>query len=396
MNLVKRLWCHPAAGIPHLREKLGLDEKLLNRSVRNATTEDIARRNATGSPYIAVLAMDGDEIGKWVSGANLPHFLDQLAPAARDYLANLTGTGTGGVNAKDLRRLLTPSYHLQFSEALANFAMHRARAVVEEHEGDLIYAGGDDILAILPSTRAIECAQKLRDAFRTDFGIAHVSRQNAAALEGQGVRNANAAEFAAAASRVYPGSRCEVSCGIAVGHKNAPLQMLVREAQSAEKRAKSAYGRAALALALYKRSGEILHWGCKWNSRALALMRQTTALSGDAAGAGDAAENPPLSGKFAHALAALLKPYALEKTPAAGTGTGTITTADLGQIILAEFDHALSRQGAGLSKHDRETFRALAEDYLAELAAGDAPGRLADFSGLFLAENFLTRFKSEN
>ncbi len=343
MNLVKRLWCHPKADIPHLRDKLGFEQKLLSRSVRNDTPDAIARRNTSGSPYIAVLAMDGDEMGQWVSGAKLPHFLKQLAPKAREHLKD----------AGDRRRLLTPSYHLQFSEALAAFAMHKARTIVEDHGGDLLYAGGDDVLAILPSTRAIECAQALRDAFRTDL----------------------------ADGRLYPGAGCKVSCGIAVGHKNAPLQGLVHEAREAEHRAKHDLGRAALALSLYKRSGETIHWGCRWDSRALALMKQTTALS--------AAEK--LSGKFAYALAAILQPYKLDTLRDPGHKRD-IPESDLRAILRAEFNHVLSRQGEGVRGNEREGFLALATQHLDELP-DDA---LADFPNLFLAETFLNRFTSGN
>jgi hypothetical protein len=74
-----------------------------------------------------------------------------------------------------------------------------------------------------------------------------------------------------------PGPAADASVGIAVGHFTAPLQMLVREAKAAEKRAKTAYGRGALAVSLYKRSGEIVEWGCKWDNGkdrvALELMR---------------------------------------------------------------------------------------------------------------------------
>jgi hypothetical protein len=242
---------------------------------------------------------------------------------------------------------------LQFSEALANFAMHRARSVVEAHDGDLLYAGGDDVLAILPSTRAIECAQALRDAFRTDF----------------------------ADGRIFPGSRCEVSCGVAVGHRNAPLQMLVQEARSAEHRAKHELGRAALALSLYKRSGETVHWGCQWNSRALALMKQTTAL----------ATEDKLSGKFAYALAALLQPYRLEEIRKP-KHLPAIPETDLREIIAAEFAHVLDRQGDGVKGDERKGYLELAKQYRDELSVAS----LADFANLFLAETFLNRFTSEN
>ena len=359
MNLIKRLWCHPEVDIPYLREKLGLERELLKRAVRNASTKDIATRNVVAtpgslpSPYIAVIAMDGDEMGKWISGAKTPEFLEQLALKAREYLGNITGVS-------EMHRLLTPSYHLQFSEALANFAMHKARAVVEECNGDLLYAGGDDVLAIVPSTRAIECARKLHEAFRTDY-----------AEEGY----------------LLPGSKCEASCGIAVGHQNAPLQMLVKEAQKAEKRAKGIYDRAALAINVYKRSGEIIEWGCKWESGALELMAEVTRLSNE----------EKLSGRFPYALAALLQPYALEESDHEAL-------AAMRSVIEKEVEHVLSRQGVGL-KDERATLLQKINAWLescllppeskSEGAEKPKP-RPQDFINLFLVETFMNRMRGDN
>ena len=372
MNLIKRLWCRPEA-VGYLPQRLGLGSGVVTQALRADSTQDIAARNASASgvqgpasPYIAVLALDGDEMGKWVSGAKTPEFLHQLAPKARDYL------GTHG--AAGLHRLLTPSYHLQFSEALANFAMHKARAIVESHGGDLIYAGGDDVLAILPSTRAIACAQALRAAFRTDYDN----------------------------GRLYPGSHSELSCGIAIGHQNAPLQMLVKEAQRAEQRAKHDYGRAALAISLYKRSGEIIEWGCKWTGNALDLMARVTALTN----AGK------LSGRFPYALAALLQPYALDGEQDAGK------LAAMRPVVAAEVRHVLSRQGTGLSPAERESLVGEIDRYLAAcwnpesgvLSPASRPGdarrrtqdpergktRPRDFLNLFLAETFINRHRGED
>ena len=346
MSLVKRLWCR-AEAVDYLPQKLGLGKGAFNKSLRAESTHSIAEQNSDKeNSYIAVLAMDGDEMGKWVSGAKTPEFLNQLAPKAREHLSSLLKRA----DLPGLRRMLTPSYHLQFSEALSNFAMHKARKIVEKHKGDLIYAGGDDVLAILPATYAITCAEELRNAFRADYD----------------------------GGRLYPGSRCEVSCGIAVGHYNAPLQMLVKEAHEAEKYAKAqnGYGRAALAISLYKRSGETIQWGCKWNSggNPLELMRRVTELT----------RNEKLSSRFPYALAALLQPYVLEDKDNLVPG--------IKEIIKSEVVHVLSRQGSGLSKNDRDDLTEKINAYLDSLANE----RLGDFINLFLVETFINRRRGEN
>ena len=91
------------------------------------TSEDIGNQ-PEDNKYFAVLAFDGDEIGKWVSGEKTPQFSSQLA----DYK---DGSNIQRFGAKDYfekpefqgflkaQRPLSPSYHLQFSEALSNFAL---------------------------------------------------------------------------------------------------------------------------------------------------------------------------------------------------------------------------------------------------------------------------------
>jgi CRISPR-associated protein Cmr2 len=335
MNLVKRVWCRSDL-VKYLRDRIGLDGARFGKALGFDSIPDVADKNTDKSnPYVAVLALDGDEMGRWVSGEKTPEFLKQLSRNAKNYFQGI-GKGQG------VHRLLTPSYHLQFSEALSNFAIHRAGTLVEKHGGQLVYAGGDDVLALLPASRAIECAEMLRAAFRADRD----------------------------AWRLYPGSACDVSIGIAVGHKNAPLQMLVREAQKAEKRAKNAYNRAAVAISVYKRSGEILEWGCKWDSKALVLMRTVTGLT----------EAKQLSGRFPYALAALLKPYMLK---------GAIP--DMLPVIQSEVRHVLGRQGSGLDDGKRKDLAGQIDAYLKVTG-----GRLEDFINLFLVETFMNRHRGED
>ncbi len=47
----------------------------------------------------------------------------------------------------------TPDAHRTISRALAGFAQEAA-TTVRQHEGELIYSGGDDVLALLPLHRA--------------------------------------------------------------------------------------------------------------------------------------------------------------------------------------------------------------------------------------------------
>jgi len=364
MNLIKRVWCRSDL-TPYLRERLGLSEREMGIALRFDSVPDIAANNLKSeisncvNPYVAVLALDGDEMGKWVSGARTPAFLKQVSKAARAYLEPVLQKA----GKAELSRLLTPSYHLQFSEALANFATHLAGLVVEAHGGELVYAGGDDVLALLPATEAVACAEALRALFRGEPPLEQ-NRYHAAVLQPGFVVAGTGIPL------IVPGPLADVSVGLAIGHQNAPLQMLVREARRAEHLAKTRYEKGALAVALYKRSGEIIEWGTKWESGALALMKRLTELTA----------TEKLSGRFPYALAALLKPYALK-------GAKT----DLLPVIRAEVRHALTRQGEKLDPETRESLAGKIDDYLDQTAS-----RLEDFINLFLTETFINRSRGED
>jgi hypothetical protein len=173
-----------------------------------------------------------------------------------------------------------------------------------------------------------------------------------------------------------PGPAADVSCGIAVGHYMAPLQMLVKEAQRAEKTAKGHYGRGALAVSLYKRSGEIIEWGCKWDNGAdriaLQLMRQVTQWA--------AGSSPPLSGRFPYALAGPLQPYQLKGA-----------MPQMHDIVLAEFAHIVRQQAAGLSATEQDRLLSLGRTWLAQTAE-----HLENFLKLFLVETFINRHRGED
>lgn len=95
-----------------------------------AKVQDLAKDPAIGqpSPYFAVLAADGDRVGKALGRLDQPHL------------------------------------HRDFSTALAKFAS-RAAEIVRAHHGGLLYTGGDDVLAFLPLDTALCCADSLRLAF---------------------------------------------------------------------------------------------------------------------------------------------------------------------------------------------------------------------------------------
>ena len=238
------------------------------------------------------------------------------------YFAVLAITGDG--MAKGAKEF-TPALHLKQSEALARFATDRVRQSMERFGGEMLYARGGEMLLLVPAAEAITCAQQLRGSFRTEVGG-------------------------------------DMVCGIAMGHSMvSPFQMLLREAYRVRDAAKRQQASAPMSVVIHKRFGEIIEWGCIWNSVALEMMDTVAKLS----------KAKRISNRFPYVLSQLLQPYGLESP---------IFSAP---VILAEFMHVVSRQGKGLGD---ELF-GMATRYLCE----NPKGKVQDFINLFMVGNFLNR-----
>jgi CRISPR-associated protein Cmr2 len=110
-----------------LVEETGKDESEL-QGLRTALTK-LTKELGKPEPYYAVLAADGDGVGK--------------------ALANVD----------------SPDEHRNFSQALSGFAAAARETIDKDHQGAAVFVGGDDILAFLPLDTAIECADALRQKF---------------------------------------------------------------------------------------------------------------------------------------------------------------------------------------------------------------------------------------
>lgn len=145
------------------------------------------------SPFYAILLMDGDSLGKHMSD-------------------------------KDKQK--------HISESLNKFT-HAAPEIVEKHNGFLIYAGGDDVLAILPLEDAIPCAASVRELYLKSF-------------EGTGIPTT-------------------ISAAIEFAHVKMPLGKVLGDSHHLlDDIAKEGAGRDALAVRVWKQSGMALEWAQPW------------------------------------------------------------------------------------------------------------------------------------
>lgn len=380
----------------------------LRRNVVNALRAFIDQGKFSAPPkYYAVLAIDGDQIGKWLAGEKTPTVKSLLTENASKYFSEIND----GVGEEWLagNRPLSPSYHLQFSEALANFGLFAVRRVVEAHGGQLVYAGGDDVLALLPAQEALSCTEGLRMAFQGAPDLAKMDAYSEIFAEppSEGMLLLKKPEESEPTwPLLVPGPNATISAGIAVGHIKAPLQDLVRAAQQVLHRAKSSpvqemfdrkrgsfvqradsgLGRNAVAMTLLKRSGERIEWGYQFGSVASELLQlfQTYYRNGGA----NRDESTKISRRFPYWLYELLQPYRLD----------TPLSNELGEIVLAEFASLLDDRGQarGLTRDQRTELMELAKAYIRELInfrVGEftTPRPIGVFANLFVQEAFMSR-----
>ena len=207
-----------------------------------------ARKRLEGwpSPYYAVVALDGDEMGRWLAGEKTPALRRLLHPKLCRYFAGLEDSrAERGLSA---RRPVGPALHGAISAALATFATEVAPQIVAKHHGTMIYSGGDDVLALCPVATALGCAHDLRQAFS--------GRDDAT---GDGWRDCGGRR------RITMGDGASLSGGIAIIHYHEDLRLALEMARAGEERAKRA-GRDLLDVITARRSGETAKALCPWLS----------------------------------------------------------------------------------------------------------------------------------
>ena len=168
-----------------------------------ALQEEIKRHEpfqGEASPFYAMLLMDGDNMGALLSTYN-------------------------------------NSERGQISKALSEFTS-QVPEIVHDLNGILIYAGGDDVFALLPVSTAIECARRCKIAYECSFK--------------------KIAPF-------VPSQNATISAAIQFAHMNTALGVVVRDSHKLlDNIAKDETGRDSIACKVWKRGGPILTWAKPW------------------------------------------------------------------------------------------------------------------------------------
>ncbi len=222
--------------------------------------------------YYALILMDGDSMGAWLSGTEPERMLryrDTWHPAIRAAVESRCRREREPIaTLPDLRRPVSPARHMAISTALNGFALHVARYVVEDvGKGKLIYAGGDDVLAMLPVDDLLGVMFLLRLAYAGVFPTDERSIDEGRALLGLGAELFNLRRGHVMLNRRLlrvMGHKATASVGAVVAHHQAPLGWVLRQLRAAEQRAKQAGGRDAFAIDLLKRSGGTVRLTSPW------------------------------------------------------------------------------------------------------------------------------------
>ena len=225
------------------------------------------RQDAALENYYSLLLMDGDRMGAWLSGTDdeyaityLQSFHTQVREKFKDHAAQNADLKRNGEH----KRPLSPGRHLAISGALNDFSLTVVRHVVEEeYLGRLIYAGGDDVFAMLPVADLLPAMQRLRHAYS-----GHDPAHEGGYGKGKG-RLTLQQGFAMLNGRLMRmmGERATASCGAVIAHHQAPLSAVIRELRAAEQRAKNEGGRNAFSITVIKRSGGALRLTAKWGEK---------------------------------------------------------------------------------------------------------------------------------
>lgn len=290
----------------------GMQRQMAEQDI-NGAQRDVMSLASTSEPfaYYAMLLADGDKMGQAIN------------------------------------RLGSLDAHRTFSRVLEAQFAQQCHGLVASHGGSLIYAGGDDVLALLPMHTVLQCARALRDLFAQTMSQAMPS--------------------------LIP--HPTLSVGIAIAHHLEPLGHVRLLAKKAEVMAKEE-GRNRLAIAMQKRSNAARFVCGPWDDEAqqpidhrLMLWAQLKAQR-------------VLPNRLAQRLLDLVEPLTLNMP------SSHRTPADLVEVCRALVHQATSMREQQLGTNTRTQINTLYEHALAR-CHGDALLAVRAMSEeLHLAEEF--------
>ena len=256
------------------------DSQSVKQIVRMGKKHGIRREDR--DKYYALLLMDGDKMGDLINGKTFSAtWNDVLHPNLRKKFTDSSfhpeaplrkATPDAGA-ILDQKRLINPALHAAVSEALNSFARYSVAPVINNFggaPGRLIYAGGDDICAIMPLDGALQAAWEIQHAYSCDF--VSYGETGAQALPEELTQSVSKIGMHLGKAR-----KISISGAIVIAHEKTPLREVLRDAHTVlDGVAKDKAGRNAIAIRLKKRSGGDRDFWCQWEKPNLFSSRKET------------------------------------------------------------------------------------------------------------------------
>jgi CRISPR-associated protein Cmr2 len=279
---LKEDWRKKLAQVIHEQEednreqRQGAELNDLNKEDRPICRRIIEAMGKAGDPvrdedkYYAILMMDGDHMGRLVNGETLAStWKTVLHPDLAERLRNpsfLKNFRTFWQAELGQIRLLAPGVHAAISEALGDFSLYTVPEIIERYRGRLIYAGGDDVCAVLPVSTAIPAAREIAQRYGDNFIF--IPKVENELTVSQPVSQSWRPAPGRLALHLGKGENISISAGLLVNHHKKPLDGAMRRAHELLDLAKLEGGRNALVLELAKRSGESRLFITQWQEQA--------------------------------------------------------------------------------------------------------------------------------
>ncbi len=182
----------PQPAIDELISKINILESMIDKL---NSIIDIIKESP--SPFYAILMMDGDSLGSKMGNPNN----QQLISQALEQFTKLVST------------------------------------IVSKNSGFLIYAGGDDVLAVLPVENVFNCAIQIRVFYQKCFQ----------ATNNKEIKNST------------------ISAAVEFAHMKTPLTKMLRDAHRLlDNVAKDGCGRDSVAVRVWKPGGTAVQWAMPW------------------------------------------------------------------------------------------------------------------------------------
>jgi CRISPR-associated protein Cmr2 len=272
-----------------------------------------------GAPpvYFALLLADGDRLGRMVAS---------------------------------LRSDIVSGALAEFTRAVPN--------IVRAHRGVTVYAGGDDVLALLPLDGALQCARDLERRYRE--------------------------AFAAAAASSGKDPAATLSAAVVFAHTHAPLNLVLKEAHRLlDAVAKDENGRASLAAGVFRGNGPAVQWVTTWE-RVSKDRPQRDAVECVLA-AVQALVSGGLSSSLLQDVRRTLGLLCGASSPTPGGFAKLAPEVDTVALLRADIEHRLAHQDGARDATDTVGLALLLDNLLRRSRAGEDASPYVGLDGLLLA-----------